>query len=95
MDQRGSGSVIKTKNWTRRSVPRLVRLKQVERPVPRNEFWVNFRSVSSSGTTLSTYVEHKIITSPSPSSSSFFPSKGISAPSPFRPVPYAYQTIPT
>ncbi|RXH83883.1 hypothetical protein DVH24_013128 [Malus domestica] len=40
------------------------------------------------GTTRSTFVEHKIITSPSPSSSSLFPSEGIFAPSPFCPVPF-------
>ncbi|RXH72801.1 hypothetical protein DVH24_012485 [Malus domestica] len=38
------------------------------------------------GTTLSTSVEHKIITSPSPSSSSLFPSEGIFAPCPSCPV---------
>ncbi|KAM1626924.1 hypothetical protein ACFX13_015631 [Malus domestica] len=56
------------------------------------------------GTTCSTFVEHKIITSSSPSSSSLFPSEGIFAPSQFCPVlsrpvpsrsvPFAYQTIP-
>ncbi|RXH82944.1 hypothetical protein DVH24_003442 [Malus domestica] len=76
----------------------------VERAVPWDEFWVNFRSASPPGTTCSTSVEHKIITSLSPSSSSLFPSEGIFAPSPFRlvlsrpipfrPVLFAYQTIP-
>ncbi|RXH77400.1 hypothetical protein DVH24_023674 [Malus domestica] len=46
------------------------------------------------GTTCSTSVEHKIRTSPSPSSSSLFPSEGIFAPSPFRSIPSAYQMIP-
>ncbi|RXH70258.1 hypothetical protein DVH24_007514 [Malus domestica] len=56
----------------------------MECTVPRDEFWVNFRSSSPPGTTRSTYVEHKIITFPSPSSSSLFPSEGIFTPSPFR-----------
>ncbi|CAN6700537.1 unnamed protein product [Malus baccata var. baccata] len=74
------------RSGTRRSVPHLVRLKWVERTVPRDEFWVNFHSTSSPGTTCSTSMEHKIITSPSPSSSSLFPSEGIFAPSLFHPV---------
>ncbi|RXH67711.1 hypothetical protein DVH24_027858, partial [Malus domestica] len=92
------------RSGTRCSVPRLVHLKRVERVVPRDEFWVNFRSAlppettcstSPPGTTRSTSVEHKIITSPSPSSSSLFPSEGIFAHSPFypvmsRPVPFRF-----
>ncbi|RXH76822.1 hypothetical protein DVH24_019710 [Malus domestica] len=74
------------RNGTRRSVPRLVRLKRVECDVPREEFWVNFCSASPPGTTRSISVKHKIITSPSPSFSSLFPSKGIFNPSQFRPV---------
>ncbi|RXH67643.1 hypothetical protein DVH24_027790 [Malus domestica] len=81
-------------NGKRRSVPRFMRLKRVERAVPRDEFWVNFRSTSPSGMTRSTFVEHKIITFSSPSSSSLFPSESIFAHSPLRPVPSVYQTIP-
>ncbi|KAM1703600.1 hypothetical protein ACFX2K_026147 [Malus domestica] len=63
-------------------------------PHPFLPFWVNFRSVSPPlGMTRSTSMKHKIITSPSPSSSFLFPSEDIFAPSPFRPVPSAYQTI--
>ncbi|RXI01862.1 hypothetical protein DVH24_015211 [Malus domestica] len=43
------------------------------------------------------HMKHKIITSPSPSSSSLFPSEGIFAPSPFRPVlscPIPFHPIP-
>ncbi|RXH73723.1 hypothetical protein DVH24_016545 [Malus domestica] len=52
----------------------------------------NFGSASPLVTTCSTSMEHKIITSQSPSSS-LFPSEGIFAPSPFhlvpsRPVPF-------
>ncbi|RXH69140.1 hypothetical protein DVH24_031473 [Malus domestica] len=57
---------------TKRNAPHLVRLKRVEHVVSRDEFWVNFRSASPPGTTRSTSVEHKIITSPSPSFSSCF-----------------------
>ncbi|RXI01627.1 hypothetical protein DVH24_014976 [Malus domestica] len=82
---------MRTKRGTERLVPlcfvpHLVRLKRVERAVPRDEFWVNFRSASPPETIRSTSVEHKIIISPSPSSSSLFPSEGIFAPSPFHPV---------
>ncbi|RXH77953.1 hypothetical protein DVH24_039924, partial [Malus domestica] len=86
------------RSGTRCSVPRLVCLKRVERAVPRNEFWVNFRSASPPRTTRSTSVEHKIITSLSPSSSSLFPSEGIFAPSSFRPVlsrPIPFRSIPS
>ncbi|RXH88379.1 hypothetical protein DVH24_042450 [Malus domestica] len=67
---------------TRCSVPHLVRLKRVERAIPQNEFWVNFCSASPTGTTRFTSMEHKIITSPYPSSSSLFPSEGIFTPFP-------------
>ncbi|KAM2743296.1 hypothetical protein EV2_031650 [Malus domestica] len=36
------------RSGTRRSVPRLVRLKRVERAVLRDKFWVNFHSGSPS-----------------------------------------------
>ncbi|RXI01065.1 hypothetical protein DVH24_001299 [Malus domestica] len=74
------------RSGTRHSVPRLMHLKRVETAIPQDEFWMNFRSASPSGTTRSTFVEHKIITSPSPSSSSLFPSDDIFAPSLFHPV---------
>ncbi|RXH86562.1 hypothetical protein DVH24_021835 [Malus domestica] len=41
---------------TRRSVASLVRLKRVEHTVPRDEFWMNFRSASSFEMTRSTFV---------------------------------------
>ncbi|KAB2605946.1 hypothetical protein D8674_005663 [Pyrus ussuriensis x Pyrus communis] len=90
-------------NGTRRSVPRLVCLKLVERAIPRDEFWVNFRSTSPLGRTRSTSVEHKIITSSSPSSSTLFLSEGIFAPAPFcsvlsRPVlssPVPSRSVPS
>ncbi|RXH95124.1 hypothetical protein DVH24_024808 [Malus domestica] len=77
---------------TRCSVSCLVCLKWVERIVSRDEFWMNFHSASPPGTTHSTSVKHKIITSPSSSSFSLFPSDDIFTPSPFcsimsRPVP--------
>ncbi|RXH85260.1 hypothetical protein DVH24_042028 [Malus domestica] len=83
---------------TRRFVPRLVCLKRVERAVPRDEFWMNFYSASPPRTTHSTFVEHKIITSPSPSSSSLFPSESIFAHSPLCPVlsrPVSFRSVPS
>ncbi|RXH84157.1 hypothetical protein DVH24_027056 [Malus domestica] len=77
----------------RRSVPRLVCLKRVEHAVPLDEFWVNFRSASSPGTTRSTSVEHKIITSPSPSSFSLFPSEGIFALFPVQSRPIRFRSV--
>ncbi|KAM1126143.1 hypothetical protein ACFX2B_040856 [Malus domestica] len=66
---------------TRSYVPRLVRLKRVERVVPRNEFWMNFSSASPP----------EGIFAPSPFHPVLFCSvSSYSVPS----HPFAYQTIP-
>ncbi|CAN6579366.1 unnamed protein product [Malus baccata var. baccata] len=93
------------RNGTRRSVPRLVRQKWVERAVPRDRFWVFLRSTSPPGTGLFHVCGTQCFTilrqiypmSFSKSTPSFrpVPSRPVpSRPVPSRSVPSAYQTHP-
>ncbi|RXH68517.1 hypothetical protein DVH24_030850 [Malus domestica] len=90
---------------TRRSVPRLVRQKWMERAVPRDRFWVFLRSTSPPGTGLFHVCGTQCFTilrqiypmSFSKITPSFrpVPSRPVPfRPVPSRPVPSAYQTHP-
>ncbi|KAM1089423.1 hypothetical protein ACFX19_017399 [Malus domestica] len=75
------------RNGTRRSVPRLVHQKWVERAVPRDRFWVFLRSTSPLERTNIPHVFFKNYT--------FVPSRPVpSRPVPSRPVPFRPVCVP-